>query len=75
MMEELGEISQCSQCLTKGKGNLAEEHADLLILLLGNCLTMNIDLADAFWTKIEAIMERPSKKVGQFDRVSDWRDA
>lgn len=72
MMEELGEISQC---LTKGKGNLAEEHADLLILLLGNCLTMDIDIVDAFWTKFNVIMARQGKKVGQFDRVSDWRDA
>jgi predicted RNase H-like nuclease len=69
MMEELGEISQC---LTKGKGNLAEEHADLLILLLGNCLIMNIDIAKAFWDKYQVIMNRTSKKIGEYNRVSNW---
>ncbi len=39
LIEELGEISQS---LTKGYPDeqVAEEHADLLILLLGNCITM-----------------------------------
>lgn len=71
LMEELGEISQC---ITKGKGNIAEEHADLLILLLGNCITMDIDIVKAFWDKYNIIMNRTSKKVGTFERVSDWND-
>lgn len=71
MIEELGEISQC---LTKGNGNIAEEHADMLILLLGNCLTMNIDIVEEFWNKYRIIMERPKKTIGQFNRVSDWKD-
>lgn len=35
LMEELGEICDA---LTKQKPNFKEEHADLLILLLGNCV-------------------------------------
>ncbi|HWQ73047.1 MAG TPA: hypothetical protein VN370_12105 [Desulfitobacteriaceae bacterium] len=53
MMEELGKISQC---LTKGKGDLTEEHAELLILLLGNCLMMDIDIISAFWDKYQVII-------------------
>ncbi|GJM74117.1 hypothetical protein HMSSN036_63330 [Paenibacillus macerans] len=37
IMEEVGEI--CS-CLTKHKGNLAEEHADLLICCLATALPL-----------------------------------
>ncbi len=72
LMEELGEIAQC---LTKGssKQQLAEEHADLFILLLGNCLTMDMDLAKAFWKKMDTIMQRPSKKIGNQHRVSNWK--
>lgn len=49
--------------LTKGKENLDEEHADLLIILLGNCLTMNIDIVDAFWRKFNVILDRPGKYI------------
>ncbi|CAM4388483.1 hypothetical protein ACTNDP_14170 [Paenibacillus barengoltzii] len=52
IMEEVGEI--CS-CLTKHKGNLAEEHADLLILLLGNCVAFNIDIETEFWKKMDKL--------------------
>lgn len=72
LMEELGEISQC---LNKGKGNIAEEHADLLILLLGNCITMDIDIVKAFWDKYHIITEREGKKVGKYSRVSEWKEA
>ncbi len=71
LIEEVGEISQC---LTKGKGNLSEEHADLLILLLGNCLTMNIDIVNAFWRKLDVIMKRPDRVVGEYKRVSEWKE-
>ena len=71
LMEELGEICQA---LTKGKGKdqIAEEHADLFILLLGNCLTMNIDLIEEFWKKMAQIAERKARQVGNCRRVSDW---
>ena len=47
IMEEVGEISQC---LTKGKPReeLIEEHADLLILLIGNANSLDFDLEKAF---------------------------
>ena len=46
MTEELGEISSC---VTKGKGHteLAEEMADLLILLMGTDIAANLDLNTA----------------------------
>ena len=47
MVEELGEISAC---ITKGKTEeaLAEECADLLILLIGTAISANLDLNEAF---------------------------
>jgi dephospho-CoA kinase/NTP pyrophosphatase (non-canonical NTP hydrolase) len=70
LVEELGEINEC---LSKGRGDIAEEHADLLILLLGNCITMGIDLEAAFWKKYTKIMRRPAKQVGGTTRVSHWK--
>lgn len=69
IMEEVGEI--CS-CLTKNKGNIAEEHADLLILLLGNCVALEIDIEAEFWAKAEKLknyelIESPS---GTHSRLS-----
>ncbi len=71
LMEEVGEISEC---LTKDKGNLSEEHADLLILLLGNSLIMDIDITEAFWNKMEEIKNRSGKQIGQQNRVSRWEE-
>ncbi len=70
LVEELGEINEC---MSKGRGDIAEEHADLLILLLGNCITLGIDLEAAFWKKYAKIMRRPAKRVGGTTRVSHWR--
>ena len=69
IMEEVGEICEC---LTKGlpAEKLAEEHADLLILLLGNCISADIDIEKAFWEKMEIIMKRKAKKVGENFRVT-----
>ena len=73
IMEEIGEICEC---LTKGKGRaeLVEEHADLLILLLGNCIALGIDadeIENAFWKKYEVIMKRKAKFVDGIIRVTD----
>lgn len=70
IMEEVGEICQC---LTKGeeKERLAEEHADLLVLLLGNCISADIDLEAAFWEKMKVLRKRKGKKVGDTIRVTD----
>jgi NTP pyrophosphatase (non-canonical NTP hydrolase) len=71
MAEELGEISSC---ITKGKSEeaLAEECADLLILLIGTAISANLDLSEAFWQKMEKIKQRPSRMIDGRIRVSDF---
>lgn len=73
MAEELGEISSA---ITKGKTTeqLAEECADLFILLMGTAVSAGFDLNDAFWKKMEKIMQRESKMVNGRIRVSEFRD-
>ena len=73
MAEELGEISAC---VTKGKSveALAEECADLFILVMGTAIAQNFDLTQAFWEKMEKIMHRESKMVNGRIRVSEFRD-
>ncbi len=73
MAEELGEISAC---VTKGKERekLAEEVADLFILLIGTAIAADFDLRDAFWAKMEKIMQRESKMVNGRIRVSEFRE-
>ena len=71
MAEELGEIAAC---ITKGKSEeaLAEECADLLILLIGTAISANLDLSEAFWQKMEKIKQRPSRMIDGRIRVSDF---
>ena len=73
MAEELGEISAC---VTKGKSkdSLSEEVADLLILLLGTGIAAGFDLNQAFWHKMEKLMQRQSRMVDGRIRVSEFRD-
>ena len=73
MVEELGEISACA---SKGKSReaLAEECADLLILLMGTAISQDFDLNQAFWEKMQTIMQRQSKMVNGRIRVSEFRD-
>lgn len=73
MAEELGEISSC---VTKGKRRemLAEEVADLFILLVGTAIAADFDLKDAFWDKMEKLMQRESRMVDGRIRVSEFRD-
>jgi NTP pyrophosphatase (non-canonical NTP hydrolase) len=73
MAEELGEISSA---ITKGKATeqLAEECADLFILLMGTAISAEFDLNDAFWKKMDKIMQRESKMVNGRIRVSEFRD-
>lgn len=73
MAEELGEISSC---VTKGKSkeDLAEETADLFILLLGTAIAADFDLKQAFWDKMDKIMQRDSKMINGRVRVSEFRD-
>lgn len=73
MTEELGEISAC---VTKGKSKalLAEECADLFILLIGTAIAQDFDLKQAFWDKMETLMQRESRMVDGRIRVSEFRD-
>lgn len=73
MTEELGEISACA---SKGKSveELAEECADLLILLMGTAIAQKFDLKQAFWNKMEKIMKRDSKMINGRIRVSEFRE-
>lgn len=73
MAEELGEISSC---ITKGKskGALAEEVADLLILLMGTGIAADFDLNGAFWAKMNKLMRRESRMIEGRIRVSEFRD-
>jgi NTP pyrophosphatase (non-canonical NTP hydrolase) len=73
MAEELGEISSC---VTKGKdkAKLAEECADLFILLLGTAIAQDFDLKRSFWDKMDMLMKRESRMVNGRIRVSEFRD-
>ncbi|MCB1829833.1 MAG: nucleoside triphosphate pyrophosphohydrolase family protein [Chromatiaceae bacterium] len=73
MAEELGEISSC---ITKGKSTqeIAEEVADLLILLMGTAIAGQFDLNQAFWNKMEKLMLRQSRMIDGRIRVSEFRD-
>lgn len=73
MAEELGEISAC---VTKGKSleKLAEECADLLILIMGTAIAKDFDLNNAFWGKMDKLMKRKSKIVDGRIRVSEFRN-
>jgi NTP pyrophosphatase (non-canonical NTP hydrolase) len=73
MTEELGEISAC---VTKGKdiSALAEECADLLILLMGTAIAGEFDLNKAFWEKMQQLDKRESRMIRGRIRVSEFRD-
>ncbi len=73
MAEELGEISSC---VTKGKSReaLAEEVADLMILVMGTAIAQGFDLSQAFWEKMDKLMKRESRMVNGRIRVSEFRD-
>ena len=60
-VEELGELAAA---ITKNKPieEVAEEMADVLILLMGHSLAMNIDLKASFEAKVDKIMQRPARK-------------
>ena len=72
MTEELGEIAEC---VTKGKPteDLAEECADLLILLLGNSISADFDLNQAFWKKMKVLEERNARIVEGRIRVTGYQ--
>jgi NTP pyrophosphatase (non-canonical NTP hydrolase) len=73
MAEELGEIAAC---VTKGKDkeSLAEECADLFILLVGTAISADFDLKQAFWDKMDKLQHRKSRMINGRIRVSEFRD-
>ena len=72
-VEELGELSAA---ITKGKPDeeAAEELADLLILLLGHSLAMDVDLEEEFHKKMDKVMTRKARKGKLGIRVTDYSD-
>ncbi len=72
MTEELGEIAEC---VTKGKSksDLAEECADLLILLMGNAIAAKFDLNQAFWNKMQVLESRKGRIVDGRVRVTSYQ--
>ena len=73
MVEELGEISAC---VTKGKskGCLAEECADLMILLVGTAISADFDLNAAFWKKMQVLNKRNARVINGRVRVSEFSE-
>jgi len=73
MAEELGEIAEC---VTKGKDKdkLAEECADLMILLIGTAIAQDFDLKQAFWEKMQKIQERKGRMINGRIRVSEFKE-
>ena len=72
-VEELGELSAA---ITKGKPEeeASEELADLLILILGHSLAMEVDLEGEFHKKMDKVMTRKARKGKLGIRVTDYSD-
>jgi len=72
-IEELGELAEC---FTKGKSKneKAEELADILILIFGHSIAMDVDLEEAFNKKMEIIMKRPAIKGDFGIRVTEYEN-
>jgi len=70
-VEELGEFSAA---ITKGKTikAIAEELSDLLILIMGHALALEIDLEKEFHNKMNVIMKRKSKMTDLGIRVTEY---
>ncbi|MCS5532978.1 MAG: nucleoside triphosphate pyrophosphohydrolase family protein [Candidatus Poseidoniaceae archaeon] len=71
-VEELGELSAA---ITKGKPieECAEEMADILILLMGHSIAMDIDLKSAFEKKYQRIMKREALTGRLGVRVTEYK--
>lgn len=70
-IEELGEFAAA---VTKGMARpaLAEELADVLILVVGHALALEIDLEAAFRAKLATVMRRPARTGRLGVRVTEW---
>jgi len=72
-VEELGEFSAA---ITKGKPkkDISEELSDLLILIMGHALALEIDLEKEFHDKMNVIMKRKSIMTDLGIRVTEYED-
>ena len=72
-VEELGELSAA---ITKGKPleECAEEMADIMILLMGHSIAMEIDLKLAFEKKYARIMQREALNGRLGVRVTEYKN-
>ena len=72
-VEELGELSAA---ITKGKPEeeASEELADLLILILGHSLAMEVDLEREFHKKMDKVMTRKARTGKLGIRVTEYSD-
>jgi NTP pyrophosphatase (non-canonical NTP hydrolase) len=70
VMEELGELARWT---TRGEGDISEEHADILILMLGNAVAMGLDLEQALIEKCRRILARRPRVIHGETRVSHWQ--
>ena len=72
-VEELGELSAA---ITKGKPEeeASEELADLLILILGHSLAMEVDLEREFHKKMDRVMTRKARTGKLGIRVTEYSD-
>ena len=72
-VEELGELSAA---ITKGKPleECAEEMADIMILLMGHSIAMEIDLKSAFEKKYDRIMQREALTGRLGVRVTEYKN-
>ena len=70
-VEELGEFAAA---VTKGKplADCAEEMADVLLLMMGHAIAMEVDLKAAFEAKYAKIMQRPSRQGRLGLRVTEY---
>ena len=70
-VEELGEFAAA---VTKGKPleDCAEEMADVMLLMMGHAVAMEIDLKAAFEKKYATIMQRPSRQGRLGLRVTEY---
>lgn len=66
--EEVGEIAEC---LTKNRGNIVEEHADLIILILGNCIALKADneIEQVLNNKLDRLMAMHPTTDGVHTRI------
>ena len=68
------ELCVLAAAVTKNKPieEVAEEMADVMILLMGHSLAMKIDLKEAFDKKVERIMQRPARQGRLGIRVTEY---